>query len=33
MKKGTMIIIAIIVLAGLWAMGAYNGMVAVQDRV
>ena len=31
MKKGTMIIIAIIVLAGLWAMGAYNGMVAVQE--
>ena len=26
-----MIIIAIIVLAGLWAMGAYNGMVAVQE--
>ena len=31
MKKGTIIVIAIIVLAALWAMGAYNGMVAVQE--
>ncbi len=31
MKKTSVIIIAIIVVAALWAMGAYNGMVALQE--
>ena len=31
MNKTSVIVIAIIVVAALWAMGAYNGMVALQE--
>ena len=33
MKKGLIVIIALVVLAILWGMGIYNGLVSKQETV